>query len=83
MLTYTPANSIFDGPITTLLLVLCILIAVLSLAHMKGKKVLNDFKFGIFIDSFLSHDATSMAVKGLIVHSNEKGRCISEGSWAV
>ena len=73
MLTYTPANSISDDPITTLLSVLCILTEVLSLAHVKGKKVLNDFKLGTFIDHFQSDNATSMAVKGLIVHSNEKG----------
>ena len=28
---------------------------------------LNDFKFGTFIGRFLSDDATSMAVKGLIL----------------
>ena len=65
MLTYTPANSIFDGPLATLLSVLCILMEVLSLAHAKGKKVLNDFKFGIFVDRFPNDDATSMAVKWL------------------
>ena len=36
MLTYTPANSVFDGPVTNLLLVLCILIEALSRAHEKG-----------------------------------------------
>ena len=65
MLTYTPANSIFDGPVTNLLSVLYILIEVLSFAHAKGKKVLNDFKFGIFMGHFPNDDATSMAVKGL------------------
>ena len=65
MLTYTPTNSIFDGPTTTLLSVPCILMEVLSLACAKGKEVLNDFKSGIFIARFPNDDATSMAVKGL------------------
>ena len=37
MLTYMPANSVFDGPVTNLLSVLCILIEVLSRAHEKGE----------------------------------------------
>ena len=41
MHTYTPANSIFDGPITNLLSILCILIEVLSRAHAKGEKALT------------------------------------------
>ena len=36
--TDTPANSIFDGPITNLLSVLCILIEIR--AHAKGSKKL-------------------------------------------
>ena len=44
MLTYTPANSIFDGSITNLLSVLSILIKVLLGAHAKRGKSLNDFK---------------------------------------
>ena len=36
MHTYKLANSVFDGPITNLLSVLCILIEVLSRAHAKG-----------------------------------------------
>ena len=36
--TYMPANSIFDGPVTNLLSVLCILIEVLSCGHAKAKK---------------------------------------------
>ena len=36
--TYTPANSIFDGPITNLLSTLCILIEILSRAQAKGAK---------------------------------------------
>jgi len=65
MLTYTPKNSIFGGPITSLLSVLCTLVEVLSRAHVKRQEVLNDFKFGIFIARFPNDNATSMAVKGL------------------
>ena len=36
MLTYTPANSIIDGPVTNLLSVLCFVIEVLSRAHATG-----------------------------------------------
>ena len=64
MLAYTPTNSIFDGPITSLLSVLCTLVEVLSRAHVKRKEVLNDFKFGIFIACFPNDNATSLAVKG-------------------
>ena len=38
--TYTPANSIFYGPVTNLLSVLCILIGILLRAHTQGKKAL-------------------------------------------
>ena len=61
MHTYMPANIIFDGPITSLLLILCILIEVLSCAHAKSEKSLNDFRFG----GFPSDGTVSMAVKGL------------------
>ena len=64
MHTYTPANSIADGPITTLLSMLCILVGVLLRAHVKRGKCLNDFKFGTSIGPhFLSDGAASMAVK--------------------
>ena len=36
MYTYTPANSIFDSPITNLLSILKILVEILSRAHAKG-----------------------------------------------
>ena len=36
--TYTPPNSITDGPIANVLLVLCILLEILSRAHGKGAK---------------------------------------------
>ena len=51
MLTYMPANSIFDGPFTNLL---CIFVEVLSYAHAKSGESLNDFKFGILIGHFSS-----------------------------
>ena len=65
--TYTPADSIFDAPITNLPSVLCILIEILSPAHAKGEKSLNDFKFGTSTGHFPSDSATSMAVKGLSI----------------
>ena len=65
MHTFTLANSIFDGPITNLHSILCILIEILSFAHGKGGKGLNDFKFSTFIGRFQSNGAASIAVKGL------------------
>ena len=64
---YMPANSIFDGPITNLLSVLCILVEILSCAHVKRGKSCNDFKFGTSIGSFLSDGAASVAVQMLMV----------------
>ena len=55
--TYTPANSIFEGPITTLLSILCILIEVLLRAHAKREKSLNNFKFGASIGRISSDGA--------------------------
>ena len=66
MHTYTPANSIFDGPITSLLSVLCILVEVLSRGHAKRGKSLNDFKFSTSISRFSSDGAVSTVVKGLM-----------------
>ena len=66
MLTYTHANSTSDGPITTLLSILCILIEVRSGAHAKRKKGIYDFKFGTFIGRFPNDGVGSVAVKGLI-----------------
>ena len=63
--TDTPANSIFDGPITTLLLILCILVEVLSRAQAKGGEVLILSNFGTSIGCFSSDGAASTAVKGL------------------
>ena len=60
-----PADNVFDGPVTSLLSTLCILIEILSPAHAKGEKSLNDFKFGTFAGRFPSDGAASMAVKGL------------------
>jgi len=63
--TYRLANSKVDSPIRNLLLVLCILIEILSRAQTKGKRDLNDFKFGTFFGRFPNDSAGSMAVKGL------------------
>ena len=80
MYTDTPANSIlFDGPITTLLSIRCILIEVLSRADAKRGKRLNDFKSGTSIGRFSSDSAASTAVKGLIrqykTYANVFGSC--------
>ena len=56
----------FDGPITNLLSILCILIEFPSHAHAKRGKNLNDFKFGTSIGHFPSDRVASMAVKGLM-----------------
>ena len=66
MLSYTRANSIFDGLITNLLSVLCILIEAFSPARAQGEKAFNNLKFGTFIGRFSNEDAASMAVNGLI-----------------
>ena len=51
--TYTPANSIFDGPITNLLSILCILIEILSRAHTKGtKKALMVSNLALLLEVF-------------------------------
>ena len=63
-----PEDGIFDGPVTNLLSVLCILIELFWRAHVKGGKKLNGFKSGTFIGRFLSDGngrVKSMAVKGL------------------
>ena len=65
MYTDTPANSIFDGPITILLSILCILIEVLSRADAKKGKRLMISKFGTSVGCFSSDGAASTAVKGL------------------
>ena len=38
MQAYTPSNSIFDGPVTNLLSILCILTEILSHVRVKGHK---------------------------------------------
>ena len=65
MHTYTRVNSIFEGPLTNLLSVLCVLAEVPSRAHAKTGKSLNHFKFGTSVGRFSSDGAASMAVKGL------------------
>jgi len=46
---------------------LCILIQVLSRAYAKGRKSVNDFKFGTFVDRFPSDTLASMVMKKLIL----------------
>ena len=65
MHTSTPANSIFDKPITNLLSILCILVEVLLRVHAKRRKCLNDFKSGASTGRFSSGGAASTSVKGL------------------
>ena len=80
MLTYTPANSTFDGPITNLLSIRSILIEVISHACVCGEGR-GGGRGGTIISSlalllvmlqvtitgcFLGEDAANMAVKGLI-----------------
>ena len=62
----TPANSIFNGPITILLSTLCILVEVLSRVLAKREKSLNDLESGTSTGRFSSDGAASTAVKGLI-----------------
>ena len=63
--TDAPANCIFSGPVTRLLLVLCLLIKILSHASAKKKtKSLKDSNFTLLV-VILSH---IMAMKGLITH---------------
>ena len=72
MYIYTPANSIFDGPIRNPLSILSILIEVLSRAHAERGKSLNDFQFGTCICRSLSDGAASTAVKGLNLNEYTK-----------
>ena len=55
------------GPVTNLLSALCILMESISRTPAKGKKGLNDFRFGTSIGHFQIEDAASAAVKGLIL----------------
>ena len=54
MRKYMPENSIFDGLISNILSILCILIEILLCAYAKERKSQNDFKFGTFTGHFLS-----------------------------
>ena len=62
---YTHANGTFNGPITNLLSILCILKEELSRGLANGEKSRNHFKLGTFIDRFPSDGMANMAVKGL------------------
>jgi len=59
-----PANRIFDGPVTNLLSVLCILIEIIPCAHVKGW-VLTILNLALSLVIFQVIGAASMAVKGL------------------
>ena len=63
----TPANSIFDGPVTTLLPMPYTLVDIMvSRAHAKREeKSLNGLKSGTSIGRFSSDGAENTAVKGL------------------
>ena len=50
--TQTPPNSIFDGPVTNLLSMLCILTEILSCAHAKWAKKTEWFQIWHFYWSF-------------------------------
>ena len=65
MHTYKLANRIADGPITTLLSVLCIWVEVLSRAHANRGQRVNDLSLGTSIGRFPRYGAASTAVKGL------------------
>ena len=52
--------------IIIIIIMLCISVEVLTRAHEKGKKVLNDFRFCTFTGRVPSDGATSMAAEGLI-----------------
>ena len=72
MNTYALANSIFDGPVTNLFSVLCILTEILSRTHAKVGKGLNGFKFGTFVGRFQNDEVASIAVKGLTSHTEAR-----------
>ena len=63
--TYTPPNSILDGPIATLLSILCILIKIFSRAHTEGGEKSFMISNLASIGLFPSDGAAMMAVKGL------------------
>ena len=64
-----PANSTLDRPVITRLSVLCILVEILSRAHAKRGKSLNNLESAASVGHFLSDGVASAAVKGLRSHS--------------
>ena len=58
---HTRADSLFDGPITSLLSTLCVLTEILSHGHAVEDKSMNDFKFDTFIGCFKSDGTASIA----------------------
>ena len=73
MYTYTPANSISDGPITTVFNAVQFVKKKKSfyLSCERGER-LNDFRFGTLIGRFRSDGAASMSVKGLRSTAKER-----------
>ena len=60
------SNDRFNFPLGRIkYIVIVILIEVLSRAHAKWGKSLNDFQFGIFTGRFPGDGAASMTMKGL------------------
>ena len=81
MHTYTPADSIFDGPATYVLSVLHFDRNPVTCSCDGEKKDHNDFKLGTFIGRFQSDGAASMAAKGLMLHCHlHNDFCIKVGS---
>ena len=68
MHTFTTVDSVFDRPLTNLLLILCVLVerSPFTCSCVEGGS-LNDFRLGISVGRFSSDGvAASTAVKGLI-----------------
>ena len=70
------SDSMFDGPVANLLLIIRILIEILSRAHAEdGKQSLHNFQIWRFsIGRFPCDGTASVAVKGLNVQMNSKER---------
>ena len=87
MHTYTLPNSICDGPITNLLWILKVLIEIFLVAHEKGQKSFNGFKFSTdVVKCCLMSSDVSWHIRdklwpvpkhgsiNLYVHGNQKAR---------
>ena len=76
---FTPEKSVFDGPITNLLSILCILTEVLWCARAKGEKRLNDFKFGTFIGCHAGKHGSERVNSIYHQHKTHKGHRHTDG----